>query len=104
MQPQFNPPENGNHSVLLCPSCSSNHLHHWRVEVFERAKDEANGVHVSVEDGKPSIDTDLTGNPSERRHGLIIHFACEVCSAMSALTFAQHKGNTFVDFKYADET
>jgi hypothetical protein len=27
-----------------------------------------------------------------------------VCSAMSALTFAQHKGNTFVDFRYEEET
>ena len=102
MQPQFIPPGDGFDSVLLCPSCNSPHLHHWRVEVFERAQDEVKGVHVSVEDGKALIDTSQTGNPSARRHGMAIHFACEVCSGMSVLTLAQHKGNTFVDFMPAE--
>lgn len=99
MQPQFNPPHNGEDSELLCPSCSDNHLRHERVEIFERAEDESKGIHVSVEDEKAIIDTSLTNNPSERRHGISIHFSCEQCSAKSILTLAQHKGNTLVDFK-----
>lgn len=104
MQPKFNSPQNGYDSELLCPSCSGNHLHHERVEVFERGEDDDKGVHVSVEDGKALIDTSLTGNPSARRHGINIHFSCEGCSAKPVLTLAQHKGNTFVDFKQATET
>jgi len=104
MQPQFNPPHNGYDSELLCPSCGGNYLHHGRVEVFERAEDEDKGIHVSVEDGKAIIDTSLTNNPSARRHGISIHFSCEGCSAKPVLTFAQHKGNTFVDFKQSNET
>lgn len=104
MQPNFNPPQGGYDAELLCPSCGGNYLHHVRVEIFERAEDDNHGIHVAVEDGKATIGTGLAGNPSARRHGLTIHFWCELCQAKPVLTLAQHKGNTHVDFKVQNET
>ncbi len=86
-------------SLLECPSCGGNYLHHKKVEIFERKEDEVEGLHVSIESGKVLTDMDLNGNPSSRRHGLSIHFRCENCSATPILTIAQHKGNTWVDIK-----
>jgi len=98
MQPSFNPPANGYNAELLCPSCGGNYQHHHRIEVFERNEDQETGVRVIVENGGATIDQNLTGNPSARRHGLNIHFDCELCHTKSVLTIAQHKGNTYVDF------
>lgn len=97
MQLSFNSYENGFGSELKCPSCGGNYLHHDRVEVFERAEDEAKGLYVSVTDGKLEAGTNLTGNPSARRHGLKVHFWCEMCKAKPVLSLVQHKGNTFID-------
>jgi len=88
----------GQGGELLCPSCGFNYLHQERIEVFERAEDQAQGVHVVVEELKATIDTDLTGNPSKRREGLSIRFWCEGCKAKPVLTISQHKGNTLVEF------
>ncbi|MBI4248079.1 MAG: hypothetical protein HY611_01140 [Elusimicrobia bacterium] len=84
---------------LECPACKHNNLHHERVEVFERSEDQKQGVHCSVSKSGAIFDTNLAGNPSERRHGLIIYFICESCSAKPILTIAQHKGTTYVNFK-----
>lgn len=85
--------------TLLCPSCGSNYLHHDKVEVFEREDDAETGLHVTVENGKASIDNELESNPSRRRNGIKIHFWCEGCSAKPVLSISQHKGITWVDFK-----
>lgn len=82
---------------ILCPSCGGKYLRHERIELFEREEDRGQGLHVSVAEGKALIDTNLAGNPSERRHGLSIHFACELCPAKPVLTIAQHKGTTFLN-------
>lgn len=97
MQPTFDQYFEGYGAELLCPSCGNNYLHHDRVEVFERSEDETQGLHVSVSEGKATLDNALSGNPSARRHGLSIHFWCEGCSTRSVLNIAQHKGNTFID-------
>lgn len=86
-------------ALLECPACGGNHLHHEKIEVFDRAEDEIMGLHVVVGDGKFVVDRNLAGNPSKRRHGISIRFNCEQCSATPVLTIAQHKGNTWVDFK-----
>ncbi len=99
MELAFEQYEDGFGSVLECPSCNGSYLYHGKVEIFERAPDSDAGIHVSVADGTHFVDNDLTGNPSDRRHGLCIHFTCENCSAQPILTIAQHKGNTWVDFK-----
>jgi hypothetical protein len=104
MQPAFNPPQGGYEAELLCPKCKSNYLHHHRVEIFERTEDADQGIHLIVQDGSVSTDTSMVGNPSSCRHGLMIHFECEMCHAQSALSLAQHKGNTHVSFVGKGET
>ena len=98
MQPSFDQYHEGYGADLECPSCKGNNLHHEKVEIFERGEDQPTGLHVSVENGKSITDTDLTGNPSNRRHGLSIHFSCEHCEAKPVLTVVQHKGSTYVNF------
>ena len=91
---------------LLCPICGGANLHHELVEVFDRKKeDSTTGWHVSSGDGKPPrIDTQMKGNPSERRDGIIVHMWCENCTDEGGnpvpieLTIAQHKGTTFLLF------
>lgn len=104
MEPTFNPAGFDHETELLCPSCGSNYLHHERVEIFERNEDEKKGIHIVVNDGEATIDTSLNGNPSKRRHGLTIYFSCENCNASPALSLAQHKGSTYINFKPNKET
>jgi len=92
-------PNGGYGAEILCPACGSNYLHHYKTEVFERNEDATNGLHVVVTSEKASIDSDLAGNPSARRHGLKIHFDCEGCPAKPVLCISQHKGNTYVEFE-----
>jgi hypothetical protein len=99
MQPKFSPPQGSLPEVLLCPSCGFDHLHHGRIDVYEREKEDAEkGLHVSVERGSAVIDQNLSGNPSSRRDGLRIEFGCEGCSARLVLTIAQSKGQTWLEF------
>lgn len=98
MQPSFVPPQNGYEAILKCPACGNTYLHHERVDVFERSEDAATGLHVTIEGGRAVTDTNLTGNPSMRRHGFKVHFSCETCPAKPVLSFSQHKGNTEVNF------
>jgi hypothetical protein len=89
MQPTFDQYTEGDGALLECPACGGNYLRHGKIEVFERAEDESAGLHVSV----------TNGNPSSRRNGLSVCFKCEQCHATPVLNIAQHKGNTWVDFK-----
>lgn len=98
MLPTFENYQEGHGAELRCPSCGNNYLHHETIEIWERGEDKECGLHIVIDDGKSSIDTDLKGNPSMRRHGLTIAFSCEGCSARPVLSFTQHKGNTCVDF------
>ena len=98
MQPAFSSPQGGYDAELLCPKCNGNYLHHHRVEIFEREEDQDHGIHLTVQDGSVSTDTSMTNNPSSRRHGLAIHFECEMCGTQSIFSIAQHKGNTHVRF------
>ena len=83
---------------LICPACDGTHMHHERVEVFEREEDAVVGLHVTVADMQVTTDMSLEGNPSRRRDGLAIRFWCEECGGKSLLTISQHKGNTYCDF------
>ncbi|AYV11544.1 MULTISPECIES: hypothetical protein [Shewanella] len=103
MVPEFDAYQSGWGSELLCPNCGFNYLHHEHVEIFERGEDQRQGVHVTVADGKATFDTSLDGNPSSRRHGLLVRFWCEGCKAKPVLTISQHKGNTVVDFIHSGE-
>ncbi len=76
--------------VLKCGNCGGSYIRHLRVDVYERHDDATSGLHVIVSNGRASFDHDLTGNPSERREGMTITFACEMCPEKSILSIAQH--------------
>ena len=82
-----------------CPSCGSTYLHHETVEIFARSEDEKNGFHTIAQSTGTVIDSDLSKNPSSRRHGISVHFSCEGCDATPVLSIVQHKGETFYEFK-----
>ena len=88
---------------LVCPNCSSNYLHHGRIEIFNRGEDAEKGAHFNVNGSQVTLDDNLAGNPSGRRHGLKIHLDCEQCAAESALCISQHKGCTFVWVEYSSK-
>lgn len=78
---------------LRCGACGEScGLHHDMVEIFERHEDAQAGLYVRVENGEIKKGTDLRGNPSARRHGLLVTFWCELCGRRSRLSIAQHKG------------
>ena len=84
--------------LLSCPNCGSGYLHSEKVEVFNRAEDAKQGVHVVVDGDKTMIDDNLEGNPSLRRHGIKINFWCELCDSYPVMQISQYKGNTLVCF------
>ena len=92
-------------SLLKCPRCDSDYLHHGRVICYERSEDEPNTAVLSMENGgfvaiekRPSVDCK---NPSSRRNGLTIDFYCEQCGEGLELLISQHKGQTFIGWRYA---
>lgn len=100
--------------ILKCPKCGGEHLHHTKVELFNRKEDSSKGLYIeSLVEEKPNeknfsvgnsldklkIETILPkGNPSIRRSGISIFFFCENCDAKPRLDIAQHKGNTILNF------
>jgi hypothetical protein len=88
---------------LICPRCGSDYLHSGRVSVFDRGEDEAVTHLTVVENGLSATHLVKSGieNPSDRRHGIAIAFECEECSGLLELTLSQHKGNTYLGWRYA---
>lgn len=81
---------------LECPNCGGDYLHQGEVNVYFRAEDAATGNHACVNPDSTTVDTNVIGNPSTRRHGLTIEFECENCTASLSLAIIQHKGQTFI--------
>jgi hypothetical protein len=95
-------------TLLRCPRCGDDYLHHTRVEVFDREEDAAVGLHTTAGAEDVRVDRDLSQNPSSRRDGIAIAFYCEMCDGNSdgpgpgvVLTIAQHKGRTFLAWRKA---
>lgn len=98
--------------ILLCAGCGGADTHQFRVDIYEREReDDESGVHVFVE-GDPTMEWDpkvgidntasMVDNPSGRRNGLSVHFYCEECRAVTKLSISQHKGATCVDVSVED--
>ena len=83
--------------ALVCPNCKGTYLHQVSVDYFDRQEDAQQGTHILVQNGTATLDTNMSGNPSKRREGIVITFDCENCEATPRLTIAQHKGNSLVD-------
>lgn len=89
---------------LRCPSCGGEYLHHTTVEVYNRNEDGTHGQRTVVEEGVNNygltrVDNNVNGNPSPRRHGLVVNFYCEECEALPKLLIWQHKGSTGMVFE-----
>lgn len=83
---------------LVCPLCGGSHLHHVSVTTYDRKEDAEEGTSLHIRAGFMTFSNNLAGNPSLRRSGLTIEFACESCDTTSLLGIAQHKGCTIVDW------
>lgn len=91
-------------SLLRCPCCGSEYLHHAKVTVFDRGEDadavartEVLGAQVTIRPLDQCQD-----NPSSRRGGVTIDFWCEGCgSSPITLTLGQHKGMTEIGWVHA---
>lgn len=94
-----------NESALKCPNCEDTYLHQTEVLVFDRSEDNEQCTVTSVLNGRISsqaMPNELSGNPSSRRHAVVIRFVCEICGIGSSmdLRMSQHKGQTLVGWKW----
>jgi hypothetical protein len=89
---------------LKCPHCGDTFLHHVRVDVHARPREDGETVTTSilVRDGyAPNALPPPSENPSTRRDGVTLCLVCEGCDGYSELQVAQHKGVTLIDLKKA---
>lgn len=109
LYPSFNTGSGFNE--LLCPRCKSEYLHHIAVSLYTRKREdiETHAIHITLLGGdvgktQTTFEKDSQLNPSSRRGGVVIDFSCEECGLICGLTFAQHKGCTFVQWTaYKDD-
>lgn len=97
--PQFSPTYDNEELMLRCANCGELNLHAFRVQVFEREREDAEtGRTVDVHYGKPleTREDAEHGNPSGRRDGIRIFFWCECCPHISVLAIYQHKGTEYM--------
>lgn len=89
--------------ALSCPRCGGTYLHQRMISIFERGEDDPITLVVQVDDYTVTnglVESKRTKNPSSRRQGLAISFRCEVCGPdVAELTIAQHKGQTFIEWR-----
>lgn len=86
-------------ATLLCSHCGDPYTHFKDVRIYRRSEDKDEGLRLNVdmEGGPVVISTAMgSGNPSSRRSGVVLTVWCENCDAVTAVSFAQHKGETFV--------
>jgi hypothetical protein len=92
--------------VLCCPHCGGDYLHHARITVFEREVEDSPRVLETTTDGRITecsiARAEESANPSNRRDRVAIRFWCEGCAAITELTLAQHKGQTLLDWRFAE--
>ena len=97
-------PDCGIGQELRCPRCGYTDLHHGQVTVFDRNEDAEMTAVTTVAAGFAKthlLPSSQVGNPSSRRHGLAITFACDGCGDDLELTVAQHKGKTLFAWRSA---
>ena len=79
-------------------------LHHSKITVYDRTEDQKVTTVTVVHDGVSATHlspSDEVANPSPRRHGVAIAFACETCGEGIELTISQHKGNSNLAWRFA---
>jgi hypothetical protein len=95
---------------LVCPRCLSAYLHSGEVRVYSRGEDDDETAVTTVRAGLSAthIRPSSAANPSIRRQGIVVVFECEGCTDPHhddpiELTISQHKGNTFLAWRYDPE-
>lgn len=91
MLPEFSDDGDG---VLLCPKCQFDYLHHFRIEVTERDKED--GPVTVFEIVKTQCKTQHLDSDGERRNSFSVSFWCEGCHGVSRLEVIQNRGRTHV--------
>jgi hypothetical protein len=89
--------------ALACPHCGSACLHHGAVRSYDRPEDADLTTVTTLVKGRSvteHVDPGNTRNPSVRRHGLAVAFACEGCHSQLELTLAQQKGATLIEWRF----
>jgi hypothetical protein len=92
-------------SEMQCPRCGGGNLNHLGATFYDRSEDERQEVVIEVLGAQTTttVRPHSDENPSSRRHGMVIHFDCELCSGTGGrlqLTIAQHKGCTDVGWRF----
>lgn len=82
-------------SYIACPRCGNWETHQGSPIVFDRKQD-YEYVIVRDQNTTREVLNKESNNPSPRRHGLTIPFACENCGGGMSLHIFQHKGATMV--------
>ena len=94
-------------TALRCAHCDESYgLHRTETIHFLRDDEDTESGLLVVTSSWSSVNkniNNMAGNPSARRSGLLMRFFCEACSQHSELTFAQHKGATYVEMKAMDK-
>lgn len=87
---------------LQCIHCGDTYVQMVFVRAWARTHEDApSGLFVSCSLYHASLrtSTKLDGNPSDRRDGAALILRCESCGEHTAITFANHKGETFMETK-----
>lgn len=85
------------YGALLCPGCGTDYTSHRRVTTYWREfEDSQDGECVRSSKGELIVRREQFGNPSERRDGVAIDCACEVCGSLFRLYVEQNKGQTLL--------
>ena len=86
---------------LTCPNCGHDYMHQLAAEIHAREEDgKAKVIRVDLKTGDITHDAHHE-NPSNRRQGLIVEFACENCDFTGTISYLgiwQHKGNTVIEW------
>ena len=86
---------------LTCPNCGHDYMHQLAAEIHAREEDgEARVIRVDLKTGDITHDPQHK-NPSNRRQGMIVEFACENCDFTGTISYLgiwQHKGNTVIEW------
>lgn len=87
-------------SRLLCPKdgCHNNNLHHGRVKVINRDREDSDALAVAVDHHTVTSKRIPSKEAPGRRDGIEIEFSCEEHGPVGVLSIMQHKGDTLLEF------
>lgn len=86
---------------LACPGCEDNYLHHGRVRVNNRVKEDGPAVVIDINGVGPIVES-RNENPPGRRNSVEIELLCELCGPVGHLLIMQHKGKTYMTMELDD--